>query len=115
MTERDLTIWEGDGLPSYDDWVDLTDELNMTGPELDAWLDGCKREAWVREKMSKYPNDSEEYDKEWQLAVVRYFWRRVDTLKGYIARRNRELDQQLDREKTRHKLRDSRGRFTKAE
>jgi predicted metal-dependent hydrolase len=109
----DLTIWEGDGLPDYDDWLWSVEELNLTTPELEGWLKSVKREAWIREKMSKYPSESEKYDNEWQLATCRYFWRRYETLKSYIARWSRELDQQLDREETRHKLRDSRGRFTK--
>jgi hypothetical protein len=110
----DLTIWEGDGLPSYEQWKEIVDTLVMTTAEQEAWLDGCKREAWVREKMSKYDTGSEKFDSEWHLATCRYFWRRVDTLKKYITRYSQELDKQLDRDKSRHKLRDSSGRFTKA-
>jgi hypothetical protein len=115
MSERDLSIWEGDGLPSYELWLDNISDLNLTTPELEGWLSAVKSEAWIREKMSKHVEDDSKFDTEWHLATCRYFWRRYQTLKGYIERCSRELDQSLDREATRHKLRDSKGRFTKAE
>jgi hypothetical protein len=86
MPETDLSLWEGDGLPDYEDWLLLTDELGMVGPELEEWLRACKREAWVHEHLAKYEN------KEWNLAVTRYFWRRVEKLNSYIKRMEAELD-----------------------
>jgi len=85
---HNLSIWEGDGLPDYDDWTYLADDsLGMTMSELRGWLDSCKREAWVHEKCAKHE------DPERNLAIARYFWRRHEKLKSYIDKLESELDE----------------------
>ena len=83
-TKHDLSVWEGDGLPDYDDWSYFVNVLEMTTAEQQGWLEVCKREAWVREKMVKH--DTDDHSREWQLAVCHYFWRRVTKLSQYIKR-----------------------------
>lgn len=86
----DLSLWDGDGLPEYDEWRDIVNDLDMTTPEIEAWIGACKQEAWVRERMARYTDEKQEYN----LATARYFWRRVDALRRYHKR----LDQELDHE-----------------
>src|SRR3954447_9173400 len=53
-----LALWDSDGLPNYDTWVALVNELDMVMVELYEWRETCKREAWVYEKSAKH-EDSE--------------------------------------------------------
>lgn len=92
MSNSDLSIWDEDSMPEYDAWYDIVIALDMTIPELEGWLEGCKKEAWVFEKLAEYEN------REKNLAMARYFWRRTDTLKSYIRQLNKYLDDEIDAE-----------------
>src|SRR3954467_2412383 len=83
---KNLSIWEGDSLPDYDDWFSFVNALDMTTTEITGWIETCKREAWVHEKVAKHE------DREWNIAVARFYWRRVDVLRNYLKRLEEELD-----------------------
>lgn len=82
----DLSLWEDDGMPDYDTWAIIVNELDMVLAELYQWRDTCKREAWIYEKVAKHENSEK------NLVMARYFWRRTDTLSRYIKRMEKELD-----------------------
>jgi hypothetical protein len=88
-----LAIWEGDGLPEYDEWRDMVLAFDLTDPELEGWLEACKTEAWVRERMARHTEGEE---RDWTLAVCRYYWRRVSTLTDYIKRHNSQTDEEIE-------------------
>lgn len=88
----DLSIWEGDGLPDYDTWEAMVADFDLTMPEIEGWLEACKREAWVREKVAKYE------DRDRNLATARYFWRRVEKLREYAKKLEEQLDNELEEE-----------------
>jgi len=89
MPKKDLSIWEGTGLPDYEDWhMFSVDSLDMTQPEIEGWIEACKKEAWVHEQMGKREDEHQEYNK----AVARYFWRRCDTLRDYLKILEKDLD-----------------------
>lgn len=89
-----LSIWEGDGLPdTYEEWASLTNRLGMVLPEISEWLVACKREAWVHEKSARYDDDSE---RDRNIAIARYFWRRTERLNGYMKLMKEELDKDIE-------------------
>lgn len=73
-------------MPDYSEWLDMVNYFDMTVPEQKGWLEACKEQAFVTEKVAKHEN------KEVNLAVARYFWRRVEKLNSYIKRLEADLD-----------------------
>lgn len=89
---RNLSVWDGDGLPGYNDWRTFISVLDMTTVEIEGWIDSTKREAWIREKTAKH----EWHD--WNIAVARYFWRRTEMLIRYLKVLNAEMDEDSEPE-----------------
>lgn len=94
----DLSIWDADTISEYDEWRDLIEVLDMTLPEIEGWLEACKREAWVHEKLAKYRE--EDGDGEQNLAIARYFWRRVERLREHLKQLEHDLDEEAKEAKT---------------
>lgn len=91
MAKKDLSMWrEGPCLPEYDDWVILINHLEMTLPEIEGWINSCKKEAWVHEKLARLE------DQERNTAVARYFWERTNLLIEYKKRLEKSLDQEVE-------------------
>jgi len=87
---EDLSVWEADDFLDYTEWKKVVQELDMTAPEIEGWLDACKKEAWVHEKLSKYEN------KDRNLAIARHFWRRSNSITAYKKQLEAELDKEID-------------------
>ena len=89
----DLSHWDGDG---FDEGLDddailgLFDDLGIMFPDLDGMIDACKGEAWVHEKLAKYEQS------EVNLAMARYFWRRVERLRALLKTLRDRVDAELE-------------------
>lgn len=82
-----MSAWDGDGINNEDEEdIDYAiDVLGFIPDEILAIEAYCRREAWVHEKTAKYEN------KEKNLEIARYFWRRAHKFKELAKELNERL------------------------